>query len=290
MTQTGKLLNKVAIVTGGSRGIGKALVTTLVERGAKVVIGDVLDKEGEDLAKTLNSEHSDKIAVFVHTDVTTWDDNKRLFATAETEFGGVDIACMNAGIAEKPENVFSPLEGESKTLQVNIDGVIKGNRVALLHLAKRGGGVIVNTASVAGFLGSSVIPHYTVSKHGVVGWTRSMLLMKEVANVRVNAICPYTVDTDILTAMDIPGGGFLQSTPRVPMEVVMGAYMAAIEDESRHCETILALPDGFQVQPPVKIWDSCVTKEMIQAGTVSRANEIEWLKSGLKEALIREKI
>ncbi|KAI8575695.1 hypothetical protein K450DRAFT_260358 [Umbelopsis ramanniana AG] len=290
MTQESKLKNKVAVVTGGSKGIGKALVTALVEQGAKVVIGDILVNEGEELAKALNSKQSDNIAVFVRTDVTSWDDNKKLFATAEKEFGGVDIACLNAGISEHPETLFGPLEGESMTLKINLDGVIKGNRVAILHLAKRGGGVIVNTASLAGFVGTSVIPHYTASKHGVVGWTRSMQPMKDVANVRVNAVCPYWVETDILNGIKVPGTGFIDVSPKVPMETVMDAYMTAILDESQHCQTIVALPDGVQVQPAFNLWESCVTEEMIQSKMVDYKEEVEALKSGLKEARMRANI
>ncbi|GAB5589155.1 hypothetical protein Unana1_04055 [Umbelopsis nana] len=263
MTQTGNLKNKVAVVTGGAKGIGRAVVTALVERGATVVVGDLLDKEGQALVDDLNSKFGNKVAVFVHTDVTSWADNKKIFAVAEERFGGVDNLqfVFHTNIAWGFNTLLAPL-GESKILQVNLDGVIKGNKVAILHLAKRGGGVIMNTASVAGFLCSSLLPYYTASKHAVVGWTRSLDAMKDVANVRVNA--------DILSGMVAPGTEFLGKCPKVPMATVVDAFMSAIEDDSRH--------------------ESCISEEMVKSLMTSYPEQIKGMKADLEQALLRAKI
>ncbi|KAG2178940.1 hypothetical protein INT43_001787 [Umbelopsis isabellina] len=288
MTQDKTLQNKVAVVTGGARGIGKALVTALVERGAKVVIGDLLEAEGKQLVETLNEQNSEKVAVYLKTDVTTWDDNKSLFKLAEDEFGGVDIACMNAGIGEVPDSIFSPLEGDFKSLDVNLNAVIKGNKVAVLHLNKRGGGVIVNTASVAGFLTHGAFPLYNASKHGVVGWTRSLDNLREIANIRVNMVNPYWVETDIIKS--ITSLEFLDVAPKVPMATVIEAFMKAVEDETCHGETILALPDGIHLHPRVQLWESCYNKEMLTVGQQSQKHHIEAMKIALEQARARENI
>ncbi|CAO3611302.1 unnamed protein product [Cunninghamella blakesleeana] len=180
---------KVAVVTGGSKGIGLALTTALVERGVKVVIGDVLTNEGENAASRLNKKVGAEVVVFQHCDVRFYNDLKKLFQVAESRFGGVDIACLNAGIAVNPCGIMAPLEDESEKLihDVNTLGVIKGNKVAVMHMVKRGGGVIINTASVAGIVGSPGISSYAATKHAVNGWTRSLEHLYPSVNIRVNA-------------------------------------------------------------------------------------------------------
>ncbi|KAI8374161.1 uncharacterized protein BYT42DRAFT_606148 [Radiomyces spectabilis] len=173
------IAGKVAVITGASRGIGKAVAEALAERGAKVVIGDVIDTIGETTTETINTRygnHGNKIAIYQHADVTKYRDLIQLFEVAENEFGSVDIAIMNAGTNQNYDTLFAPLDDklEMAIYEVNVGGVIKGNKVALLHMAKYGGGVIVNTASVAGLAPTIYLNAYAASKHAVVGWTRSL--------------------------------------------------------------------------------------------------------------------
>ncbi|KAG2220724.1 hypothetical protein INT45_007336 [Circinella minor] len=192
---------KVAVVTGGSRGLGKAVAKALVERGSKVVIGDVLDEAGQETVNELNNQAggSVKAAVYIHTDVSLYKDAIALFKLAESEFGGVDLAFLNAGVINKPDYIFTPLDDEAEKLlpDVNISGVVKCTRVALLAMAKRGGGVITITASTAGFVGPFAQSIYNATKHAVVGWTRSLGMLKDICNVRVNAVCPNWIGKSI---------------------------------------------------------------------------------------------
>ncbi|KAI7881594.1 NAD(P)-binding protein, partial [Lichtheimia hyalospora FSU 10163] len=200
--------NRVAVVTGASRGIGKAVSKALVEQGARVVIGDVLDKEGLQTVQELNKSRNEKVAAFAHTDVTVYKDVIALFRFAESVFGGVDIAFLNAGKINDADNLFLPLDDdkEAELPNTNFLGIVKSTKVAVLHLAKRGGGVIVNMASTAGFqscMQRRQQAHYFATKHAVVGWTRSVgSMLKEICNVRVNAVCPSWVGTYHASILD----------------------------------------------------------------------------------------
>lgn len=147
------LNGKVAVLTGASRGIGKAVADVLVDNGCKVVIGDILVEEGQKVVADYNAKAGTKVAAFIRTDVTKYSDNQALFKLADAEFGGVDYALLNAGIASNSNSMFTPMDDavEERIIDINTTAVIKGTKVALLHMAKRGGGAIVHLASVAGF-------------------------------------------------------------------------------------------------------------------------------------------
>ncbi|KAI9302601.1 hypothetical protein BJ944DRAFT_269704 [Cunninghamella echinulata] len=263
MTQTFK--GKVAVITGASRGIGKRVAEALLERGAYIVIGDVLDREGEALVTEYNK--NDKRAAYLHCDVTKYKDNVALFKLAEKEFGGVDIAILNAGIAGGANNLFGPLDDEKdeKMIDINVTSVIKGTKVATLSLARRGGGVIVNTASMAGlFNGPIALAPYIASKHAVVGYTRSLDLLPSVCNVRANCVCPYWVQTDLIDSLNRtesnankdPFEILVANSPRTKIETVVEAFLVLIEDETRVGQTLLALPDGIKVHDRPAPYDS----------------------------------
>ncbi|KAL7321379.1 hypothetical protein PS15m_001151 [Mucor circinelloides] len=245
---------KVAVITGGSRGIGKSVADTIIAHGGMVVIGDLLEKEGNTIVAEYNKRAGKRVAAFIRTDVTKYSDNKSLFQLAEKEFGGVDYALLNAGIGYNANSMFSPLDDEieEKILNVNTLGVIKGTKVALLHMAKRGGGSIVHVASAAGFFSSPGFASYNASKHAVIGYTRSFQFMPYICNVRVNALCPYWVDTDLLTSVkettdsqEEPFYNVIKHSPRVPMETVVEGVMTLLTDAERNTETLLATPEGI---------------------------------------------
>ncbi|KAI9270592.1 hypothetical protein BDA99DRAFT_602872 [Phascolomyces articulosus] len=261
--------SKVAVITGASRGIGYNVAKALVERGSKVVIGDLLDKEGEAAAKEFNDKAGKHVAAYLHTDVTKYNDLIALFALAEKTFGSVDIAILNAGIAgEGAGGLFTPLDDRADMFihEVNVGGVVKGNKVAMLHMAKKGkGGVIINTASIAGFSAMPSIAAYCATKHAVVGWTRSLVNLHSIANIRVNAVCPYWCETDIIAnpGNDV-GRRFLEATPKTTMEYVVQAFLKCIEDSDLAGETLLVLPDGIHVQENYVPPESCFTPEFLE--------------------------
>ncbi|CDH52607.1 short-chain dehydrogenase reductase sdr [Lichtheimia corymbifera JMRC:FSU:9682] len=273
MTNTKQFENRVAVITGGSRGIGKAVATALVEQGAKVVLGDVLEAEGEATAQEFNSKANAKVAAFIRTDVTKYKDNVAMFKLAETEFGGVDIAFLNAGIGQS-DPLFGPIDDDAdeRIMDINTTAVMKGTKVALIHMAKRGGGTIVNTASFYGVYPEAFPCSYVASKHAVVGWTRSLYMLHKACNVRVNAVCPYyagkeskregnVIDVLIISALEtdiikfspelgeqFPQLKLISKLPRVNVETVVKAVLTLMEDETRNAQVLLALP-GDIIRP-----------------------------------------
>ncbi|KAI7849077.1 hypothetical protein BDC45DRAFT_521483 [Circinella umbellata] len=261
--------SKVAVITGASRGIGYNVAKALVARGAYVVLGDLLDKEGEAAVQELNDKVGKQVAMYLHTDVTKYKDLIALFALAEKSFGGVDIAILNAGIAgNEASGVFTPLDDQADMFihEVNVGGVVKGNKVALLHMAKKGkGGCIINTASIAGFAAMSSIAAYSATKHAVVGWTRSLVHLQNVADIRVNAVCPFWCETDIIAnPTSEPARQFLEAIPKTTMEYVVQAFLKCIEESDMAGETLLVLPDGIHVQENYVLPASCFTAEFLE--------------------------
>ncbi|KAL1935632.1 hypothetical protein VTP01DRAFT_4772 [Rhizomucor pusillus] len=293
---TTSLDGKVAVVTGGSRGIGKAVAIALVERGAKVVIGDILEKQGQETVEELNKlAGGEKAAAFIRTDVVKYKDNIALFKFAESEFGGVDIAFLNAGIGSKSNTIFLPLDDDldERMIDINATAVIKGTKVATLHMAKRGGGVIVNTASVAGLMSAPPLSSYNASKHAVVGWTRSFELLPAVCGVRVNAICPYWCETDIIKDLSNTEGAdpweaFVGASPRVSIDTIVEGVLTLIEDETRNAQTLLALPGGvIRPQEPIQAYPETVTEQLLASREAFIRDEIAFYKKQLQEALQR---
>ncbi|KAI9270598.1 hypothetical protein BDA99DRAFT_602877 [Phascolomyces articulosus] len=292
------LEGKVAVITGAARNIGKHVAAEMIERGAKVVIGDILDAEGEATVKEFNEKAGTKVAAYIHTDVTQYADNKALFALAEKEFGGVDIAFLNAGIGSNANTMFLPLDDalDDRMLDINTTAVIKGSKVAILHMAKRGGGVIVNTASVAGFLCSPAVGNYTASKHGVVGWTRSNAIFEHVCGVRMNAICPYWVETEL--AGDLgnsvhkdPFATMVAKSPRTKVETVVEAVLTLVEDKSRNAQCLLALPGNvIRPQEPIPTYPEILDENYQSVASTYVQETIPFYKERLAEALEREGI
>ncbi|KAI9488618.1 hypothetical protein BDB00DRAFT_877197 [Zychaea mexicana] len=298
MTQTLSLEGKVAVITGGARNIGKRVAAEMISRGAKVVIGDLLDAEGEATINEFNVSAGSKVAAYIHTDVTKYSDNKALFALAQEEFGGVDIAFLNAGIGTNANAMFLPLDDkvDNRMCDINTTAVVKGSKVAMLYMAKRGGGVIVNTASVAGFLCSPAVGIYAASKHGVIGWTRSNAIFEHVCGVRMNAVCPYWVETEL--AGDLGNGGdqdpfakFVADSSRTKVETVVEAVLTLVEDKSRNAQTLLALPgDVIRPQEPIATYPE-IADAKYQAMVPKYAQEaIVFYKKKLADALEREGI
>lgn len=189
---------KVAIVTGGSSGIGRATALALAEAGASVVIADIDEAGGLETVRLITEQGGN--AAFVRTDVTRREDLERMVAFAEETFGGLDILHNNAGIVtRRPRFPDTPPQNWEQTLAINLWAVIAGTQAAVPAMKRRGGGVIVNTASMAGVIAYQPDPIYGATKHGVVGFTRALAYLKDEANIRVNCVCPGVVDTPLLT-------------------------------------------------------------------------------------------
>jgi NAD(P)-dependent dehydrogenase (short-subunit alcohol dehydrogenase family) len=197
-----QLQGKVAIITGGASGMGKAASILFAREGAHVVVADLNVTGGEEVAKVASA--GGKACVFQRTDVSQEADVKALVARAVKEFGGLDIMFNNAGIG----GAVGPLEEISvedwdKTQAVCLRGVFLGIKHAVPEMRKRGGGAIVNTASIAGVWGYPMLHAYSAAKAGVVNLTRSASLEFAADGIRVNCIAPGGVATPIVGAIGI---------------------------------------------------------------------------------------
>jgi NAD(P)-dependent dehydrogenase (short-subunit alcohol dehydrogenase family) len=195
---------KVAVVTGGASGIGRATAIELARRGADVVIVDIHDVRMEEVHREIDA--MGRRALIMHCDISLDRDVEHLRREVLEEMGHVDILMNNAGVAVMgpPETV--PPEDWEWILQVNLLGPVRGVRAFLPHMMERGTGYIVNTASIAGLYAYhwDTIPYIT-AKHGVVGFTEGLKLYTEPHGIKVSVLCPGLVSTNLVENARLAG-------------------------------------------------------------------------------------
>jgi NAD(P)-dependent dehydrogenase (short-subunit alcohol dehydrogenase family) len=187
---------KVAIVTGGASGIGTATLRRFAEEGAQVVCADIDDEGGERVVKEIASRGG--VAAYCHCDVGKLADLESVVDFVCSQYGGLDILFNNAvwsggGYIHQ----IDPGEWE-RSLQVSLTSVFYGIRTAVPAMLKRGGGAIVNNASIEGLFGEMLASPYTTAKAGVINLTRNAAIEYGRVNIRVNSICPGLVETPLL--------------------------------------------------------------------------------------------
>ena len=245
-----RLAGKVAIVTGGARGMGAATARLFAAEGARVVIADVLDAEGDALALEIGKE-----SLFQHHDVADEASWERVVAATVGHFGGVDVLINNAGILLMKGLLDIRKEEFERVLAVNLLGTFLGIRTTAPRIIARGGGAIVNISSVDGMKGSNSTGAYSASKWGVRGLTKVAAMELGHKGVRVNSVHPGGVNT-VMGVRPGPEGlamaqKFYQGIPlgRIgqPEEIARVSLFLASDEASYICGTEIVVDGGMIV-------------------------------------------
>ncbi len=250
-----KLDGKVAIITGAGSGIGRATALLFAQEGAKVIVADIVDKQGKEAAEAIKKNGGE--AVFIHTDVSKTEDVKNVIKEAVTRYGRLNIMYNNAGIegqmkdtANYPEDIFD------RIISVNLKGVWLGIKYAIPEMLKGGGGSIISTASVAGLVGFPGLVGYCASKGGVIQITKTAALEYAKQNIRINCIAPGVIATPMVERLvqSVPGmqEGLTAAEPvgrtGKPEEIAKAALYLASDDSTFVTGTTLVVDGGFVAQ------------------------------------------
>lgn len=246
---------KVALVTGGGTGIGKATAIAFAREGAKVVIGNRNTEAGEAVVASISENGGE--ASFLRTDVSSEADVKALVNHAVSRYGRLDVAFNNAGIG----GAAGPLaeqttENFDKVIDINVKGVWLAMKYEIQAMLERGGGAIVNNSSVGGLLGFSGVSIYSASKHAVMGLTKSAALEYSAHGIRVNAVNPAVIRTPMAEGLarthKIETDDFARMHPigRIgePHEVADAVLWLCSDKASFVTGTATCVDGGFTVQ------------------------------------------
>ncbi len=245
----------VGVITGGSSGIGRATAERLAKEGAAIVVADLDEAGGAETVKRIESAGGR--AVFVKADVTRLEDARRMLDTAVSKFGRLDILHNNAGIGVgTPGFPEAPPERWHLVIEIDLQAVILGTGLAAPLMQNNGGGVIINTASMAGLYPHRQDAVYGAAKGGVVNFTHSLAFWEAERKIRVNCVCPGIVDTPMVrkgleAATKL---GFLARawTPAkmIQPEEIADAVVSLVRDDSLFGCALEIRPTGRQIVDP----------------------------------------
>lgn len=248
-----RLENKVALITGAGSGIGLESALLFASEGAQVIIVDVNDTAGKEAVKRIETKGGE--AIYVHADVSKGDDCRKMVAAAEQKFGKLNVLFNNAGIMDSGDDNAMATDEDvwERTMAINLKGVFLGCKYGIPALQRAGGGSIINTASFVAFLGAAT-PQlaYTASKGGVLAMTRELAVIHAREGIRVNALCPGPLRTELLMK-------FLNTEPKkqrrlvhIPMgrfgeakEIARAAIFLASDDSSYMTGASLMVDGGI---------------------------------------------
>jgi NAD(P)-dependent dehydrogenase (short-subunit alcohol dehydrogenase family) len=249
-----EIKDKIAVITGGSSGIGRAVAERLAHEGAAgVVLADVDEAGGAETARKIESAHCRP--VFVRADVSKEADARKMIDAAVSRFGRLDILFNNAGVGTGvPVFPAASLAQWRPVIEVDLIGVIMGTWLAAPVMEKQGGGAIINTASMAGLYPHREDPVYAAAKAGVVNFTHSLAHWASEKKIRVNCVCPGIVDTPLvrrgLELMAQAGMKSWAPAHMIPAEEIADAVATLLKDDSRFGCSLEVRPTGRQIVEP----------------------------------------
>lgn len=251
-----RLEGKVALITGGARGQGAAEAKLFAKEGAKVVIADILDEEGEKLEAEVAELGGE--CFYTHLDVSDSENWEKTVETAVTRFGKIDILVNNAGIAVWGTNDDTTEEIWDTVMDVNAKGVFLGTKHVIPEMKKSGGGSIINISSISGLVGQPTIqPVYNASKGAVRIFTKSTAVQYGSYGIRANSIHPGATDTDMISHRiqgeqnknRIKNTVPLQRVAK-PIEIAYGALFLASDESSYMTGSEMVIDGGVTAGAP----------------------------------------
>lgn len=234
---------KVVVVTGASSGIGAATARRFAQEGARLVLGDIDEAGGKDVASECG-------AAFVTTDVTEEEQVQALLAHAVERHGRLDVVFNNAGILSPGTLPDLAPDDWHRVIDVDLNSVYYGCRAAIPHLRVSGGGAIVNTASISGMAGDYAMPAYNAAKAGVLNFTRAIAMEHADENIRINAVCPGVIDTPMAAAAKTVPGLVEEYCKNIPMarfgrpEEIAAAVAFLASDDASYVTGAALVADG----------------------------------------------
>lgn len=249
----GRCEGKVALISGGARNIGGASARMLVAEGAKVVIGDLLDEEGQALADELCQISGGETARYVHLDVTSDEDWRAAVAYTLAEFGTLNVLFNNAGIFNGGQLQRYKQAQWQEMLDVNLTGPFLGMRAATDALIAAGGGSIINTSSIEGLRGTPWAHGYVASKWGLTGLTKSAAMELAPHGIRVNSLHPGRISTPATDQMPADLIPIPLGRPGTPEEVAAFVVFLASDESSFTTGSEFVVDGGTVMHIPTKI-------------------------------------
>lgn len=250
-----KLKNKVALITGAGSGIGRATALLFAKEGAKVVVVDYNEDTAKETVKMIKKSGGE--AISIKADVSRSEDVQNMIRQTVERYGRLDVLHNNAGIegqqastAEYSEAIFD------KVISINLKGVFLGMKYGIQQMLKQGGGVIINTSSNAGIVGFRGASAYTASKGGVIQLTKTAALEYATSNIRVNAICPGMIMTNMIERIASDRGETVKQLSEKepvkrmgrPEEVAALALFLASDDSSFVTGAAMIVDGGHSAQ------------------------------------------
>lgn len=232
-----RLKKKVALITGGGSGIGRATCLLFAREGAKVVVADYIAEGGNETVRQITAAGGE--AVFVQADVSKSLDVQNMIATTVKTYGGVDVLFNNAGIEGPSAKIANYREEDwDRVIAIDLTAVYLGMKYVIPEMLKQGGGVIISTASVAGLVGFPGSGAYAAAKAGVINLTRMVAMEYADKNIRVNCICPGIIETPMVDRVmgDRPREGVVKAEPigrlGKPEDIANAALFLACDESS----------------------------------------------------------